>query len=367
MPRLALAALALAAVLGVHQAAPSARSACPRDAHLGAVAFARGGALHLLNLGTCRDRVLVARGVQPPVRFTPDGRSIRYGNRWVVHVAGGKPRRVAAPEALISPNRRLLAEVRVRRAPGSLRGKQIIWVTERSSGRGHAAYTVHESYRRIPAGAPGPIGLVGWSPDSRWLLFYIDPMGSQSLAADGLELQAVAVRGGRPRQIAGMLLYPDYMTWCGRRLLVTAGGSRLATENKWVAVATSPDWHARRLTRAPARAWGSLACAPDRRKVVVLSQRVSHDYNFAHTHWSLWLLGLDGSQRRLTTPPMGSTDESPRWSRDGRTILFDRTRKLRGSLMLRRGGRVVGPIAPLGRELGYYGHHDWWDAADWHQ
>jgi hypothetical protein len=30
-----------------------------------------------------------------------------------------------------------------------------------------------------------------------------------------------------------------------------------------------------------------------------------------------------------------------------------------------RHGRVVGPLLFLGNSLGYYGHHDWWQAAAW--
>jgi len=230
---------------------------------------------------------------------------------------------------------------------------------------GRAVYTVREDYRSIPAGAPGPLGLVGWSPDSRWLLFYVDPMGSASLAADGLRLQALRVSDGRRAPVAEMLMSPDYLTWCRSTLVLTAGGDRIATTNKRLVVARAPDWRPRPLWADPGRAFGSLACAPDGRSVAVLSQPASSDASFFHTRWQLWRVGLDGSRRLLDSPPAGWADESPRWSRDGRSLLFVRERRGHGWLMLWRAGRITGPIADLGYSLGYYGHHDWWQTATW--
>ena len=70
----------------------------------------------------------------------------------------------------------------------------------------------------------GPIELEGVSPDRGWVLYAIDPMGSASLAADGLTLRAVRVTGGRSYTVASGLLYGDYRAWCGGRLVMTVGG-----------------------------------------------------------------------------------------------------------------------------------------------
>ena len=256
--------------------------ACPADRRLGRIAYVRGTALHILDLGTCRDRVLVPRGASGPVRFVRGGRFVRYGVDRRVPVTGGKSTRVAAEAGLRSPDGRLVADVLVERRPGAPTGTDAITVN------GRPIYTVHESYRRVPAGVPGPLALFAWSPDSRWLLFYIDPMGSESLAADGIQLQAISVRGGRPRRVVGMLRYPDYVTWCGRRLVATAGGDRLATENKRLVLATPPLWYRRTLARSSTRAWGSVACSPNGERLVVQSQPISHDFDFFATRWSLW-------------------------------------------------------------------------------
>jgi hypothetical protein len=175
----------------------------------------------------------------------------------------------------------------------------------------------------------------------------------------------VSARGGRTRRVAAGLLSADRLAWCGETLVMTAGTNRIATTNKRFVAAVAPAWRPRPLVRTPGRAWGSVACARDGRSLVAQSQPTSSDANFFHTHWSLWRVGIDGSRHRLTTPPRGYADESPRISRDGRTILFVRSRNGRGSLYALRGGRLVGPLLSLGYDLGYYGHHDWWATADW--
>ena len=96
--------------------------------------------------------------------------------------------------------------------------------------RDRTVLTVKESYATMPAGAPGPILLEGTSPDKRWILYTIDPMGSASLAADGLVLRAVAATGGRTHAVAGGLLYGDYRSWCSFYSLVVTVGYLLGDE-----------------------------------------------------------------------------------------------------------------------------------------
>lgn len=312
-------------------AAAAVALACHPEPGLGTIAYTRGTTRHIVELATCRERIERAKP--------------------------GKP----AP--LVSSDGRFVADVAVMR--NGQTGTQTIVVRDRRTGATRSVYRVRESYARIPAGDPGPIVLYRWSGDGRWIFFAIDPQGSESLAADGLFLEVVSVNGGRPRTITGTLAYPDYLSWCAERLVFTGGGDRLATNNKRLLVASPPGWTPRPLVRSPGRAWGSLACAPDQRSVVVQSQRESKDYSFLHTHWALWRIGLDGSRTQLTFPPAGSTDESPRFSRDGRTLMFVRTRKLIGRVYALRGKRLVGPLVSLGSASGYYGHQDWWLTTDW--
>ena len=330
--RLAAAVLALCAPIAVAAAIPdaagsSSQGACPRAPSLGVVRFPRGGKEHVVSLATCTDRV-----TGKATEWRPPG-SFRSSSGLVATVQTAKPK--------------------------NKRGSEAITVD------GHAVYRVAENYRSIPGGTPGPIILVGWSPDSRWIFFSIDPMSSASLMADGLQLRALEVATGRVVPVADLLLDYDYLTWCGSTLVLTAGGDRLATTNKRLVVARAPDWKPRALWVDPKRAFASIACAPDGKSVAVLSQPASEDFNFFHTKWQLWRVSLDGSRTLLDKPPTGSADESPRWSREGSALLFVREHKGYGQLMLFRDGRVTGPFANLGSSPGYYGHQDWWLGASW--
>jgi WD40-like Beta Propeller Repeat len=360
--RFVAAALALC-VLVAAGAAPSATAgetspkACPGDPSLGVVRFPRGDKEHVVSLATCTDKVAgKAAAWRPPASFRS---------------------RSGLVAAVSTVNLR------------AKRGTAAITVD------GRVVYRVAEHY-----GAPGPILLAGWSPDSRWLLFTIDPMSSASIMADGLQLRALQVSTGkvstgkvatgrvvtgrvvtgrvvtgrvvtgRVVPVADMLFYPDYLSWCGSTLVLTAGGDRTATTNKRLVAASAPTWKPRTLWTDPKRAFGSVACAPDGKSVVVLSQPASDDANFFHTRWQLWRISLavvpsTASRTLLDTPPAGFADESPRWSHDGRALLFVRERKGYGQLMLFRNGRATGPFADLGYSLGYYGHHDWWLGATW--
>ena len=226
--------------------------------------------------------------------------------------------------------------------------------------RGRTVLTVKESYDKVPAGTPGPILLEGTSPNKQWILYAIDPMGSASLAADGLVLRAVAATGGRSHAVEGGLLYGDYRSWCSfYSLVVTAGGSRLAVDNKRLIATGPPTWKSRLLVRAYARAFGTVECAPDGNSVVIQEAPQRTDSSVIAPRWQLWRVGLDGKSTRLTSPPPGYSDESPHFSPDQQTIYFVRAHHGAGSLYALRRGKLLGPLLSLGGLDGYYGHRAW--------
>jgi hypothetical protein len=296
----------------VAAAVAAAALACTPQPGLGSLSYTRGGAQHVLDLATCRERV----------------------------------RRAAKPRhhALVSPDGRLTASERISGDKDTIRigGKTVLSLPRWSPNAKN--------------GSPGPIMLLGWSGDSTWVFYAIDPMGSASIIADGVRMQAVSVNG-TVRTVASGLAYDDYRTWCNGRLVLTAGGDRIATHNKQLIVAAPPAWKPKPLVTDSSRAWGSLACTPDDRAVVVQSQPASADANFFHTRWSLWRIGFDGARRRLTSPPPGYADESPRFS--GKTLFFVRSRRGVGRVYALRDGKLLGPFASLGSDIGYYGHHAW--------
>ena len=159
--------------------ASAAVFSCRPEPGLGSVTLQRRGVLHVVDLGTCRQRV------KPGLLY----RGFSY----------------ATP--LPSPRGRLTASVRS--SGHGKTAKQTIWVTTRN-GRAHSVFTETEYYKTIgPGETPGPILLRGWSRDDRWIFFFVVPGGSGSIAADGLTLRVVSVNGGRVTKIARMLPYRD--------------------------------------------------------------------------------------------------------------------------------------------------------------
>jgi hypothetical protein len=215
--------------------------------------------------------------------------------------------------------------------------------------KGKVVLTLRERYGKdTPQGLPGPIELEGVSPDEKWVLYAIDPQGSESLAADGLTLRAVSIATGRTHVVAAGLLYDDYRAWCGGRLVMTAGGDRISTHNKWLIATGPPDWTARVLVKDAHVAFGSLAC--DSGGVVVQSAPASGVNDIVHAHWSIWRVRFDGSRTRLTTPPRGVSDESPKVA--GSVVYFVR----RGWLYALHVGQLL-QLPPT--TTGYYGHTTW--------
>ena len=239
--------------------------------------------------------------------------------------------------------------VTVRAEPGSqsilFEGKVVLTIRE------------HESPNGL---LPGPLFVDGLTPDKKWIFYAIDPYGSNSYAADGLTTRAIRITGGRSYVVSSGIgggIGGDYSAWCGGKLVVTAGTNRIATEHKWLVVTGPPTWRAERLVNAPDRAFGSIACSPDGRSIVVQSQPESDDAYFFATRWSLWRVGFDGSTTQLTHPPAHHADESPKFA--GGVLYFVRSQKGHGELYALQNGKVVGPLMSFGYSLGYYGHHDW--------
>jgi WD40-like Beta Propeller Repeat len=308
--------------------AASPLGGCPHDASLGRIAFVRAGTEHRLSLADCRTR------------------------------SGGRAPHASLRQSLRSPDGRFIATVR---PSGSGRSaKQTIWIADRRTGRPRPAFSETESYSTIgPGDTPGPIWLLGWSGDDQWIFFTVDPGGSGSIAADGLTLRVVSARGGPVHRLGVTLPYEDYLGWCSDRLVFVGGGDRVATHAKRLLFARPPDWLPRRMWNDRSRSFGSLACSPDGTSLAVLSQHSNANPSFFATRWQLWRVGVDGSRMLLDRPPAGSADESPHWSPDGHSLLFVRERQGHGTLMLLRGSTLFGPLAPLGSNLGYYGHYDW--------
>ena len=279
-------------------AAASQRASCPGGA--GTVQFLRGTKVYALSLASCTE-----------------------------HVIGKAPATNAFPGI---------------RTTGPRIKTQRIWV------HGKLVFSHREN---------GPVMLRKLSGDGKWLFFSVDSYASASIASDGLDLLVVSTSGGPVHHLGLTLVYRDYLAWCAGRLVYAAGPDRIAIHAKRLLTASPPDWKPKPLWDDRARSFASPTCEPDNTGVTVLSQPSSVDASFFATRWQLWDVALDGTHNLLDAPPAGWADEQPTWSPDGNTLAFVRERNGYGRLMIMRKNKVLGTVARLGYQLGYYGHHDW--------
>jgi Tol biopolymer transport system component len=375
---------------------------------LGIVAFIRGSSLLVADLATCRQRVVVPNGgsaVQDSGNpsFSPDGRWIVFGLNSVVATAGGP---VTSPlgavvDATWSPTADTLAGVTSGRGvaaggPGQTRrlllpdgwgangslafdptGQQLavgrslfdctkpcpadrgIWVVDLRTGR------VHEVYR-VPSGQDVGPEVAGWSPDGKWIFFQPDPFNSASIAMDGLPLDAVPVAGRpRPVQVVPTMLSQP-LAWCGGRLVVSAGGERFTFHQKHLVAAAPPAWSTSPASRDSSLGWMQSACDPAGTWVAAVAAPNTDVILFARPS-ELWVLRADGSSAHALVGTGGGRYQmnQPRWSADGRWVLFSRTTVVprRGSSDLfltridpttGRALRLVGPVVRDATVFGWY-------------
>jgi Tol biopolymer transport system component len=413
---------------GAHRVATAAGGplvSCPVAVRgLGLIAFTARGRLELVDLASCRELEL-ATGVAEGVRFSLDGRWLAYSR--LVHgqpvgpvvtpASGGKPSLplgtgiVAwswAPrsDVMYGVNGRgqLLAggPGRRRRLIASGLGTRYGWSRAAAPSPDGRHVIVNRSSCvppeseldtiAVPSGARhvelrrpgGQATFAGWSPDGRWLLYWAASLCSASLAADGWPLKAApASGGGRPvTAVAHMLLFADYLTWCDRRLIAAAGPSRETQRDSKLVATGPPSWQQRTIEPASKLSWVSPACAPSGTMLAAAAGPNTENAGFGVEHRSIWLLHPDGTiLRQLTSPPMRDlSDEAPRFSRDGRWLLFVRTRVIAvGQSAISRDTLELAPATTTGpvtavpivaftsSDFSYYDHFNWPEEIDWYQ
>ena len=375
---------------------------CPVGMRLGKVAYIHAGALFLLDLDRCRRRALAARGAAPPVAFSGDGRWLAFGSLpEILRLDGGTGAvpafQVAATQWEWSPRGAALAEsgrdgsLRLRFAldgervlePAGFGVESFAWARSgrtleigrhlyRGAGGSAGPRDVQQLLAlgvgggsprllyRTPRGQIAPPVAAGFSPDGQWAFFWPDLQSSASLAADGMPLRVVAVRGGPARTVVNaMLLVKDWIAFCRSRAVIVAGAGRFTLSGKRLVAAGAPGWRPRTLTSAARLSWVSPECAPGGRLLATAAGRSQRTFRRLDLqHRSLWLLNPGtGSRRRLTTPPSqpSASDELPRWSADGRYILFlrqgrsahERTDHYDIEVVRLRDRRVFGPLGRI--------------------
>lgn len=422
---LVMAVVVLVAVLATVVATGAPGSTCPRAVRgQGMVAVAARRRVEVIDLATCRTRVL-ARGVtSPAVHFLGEGRWLAYATKaangslrgpFVVAVTGSRARRPLGLELVAftwAPDGSRLYGVTgggklvsssptggrrvVARGLGTVASVRSLAISP--DGR-YAAVDISRCGRAASAELAtvdlrtGAVRtalrrrgefytLAGWSPDARWLLYWPQSMCSASLAADGYPLYAVASGGGgRPvRAVAQMLLFPDFLSWCGGRLIAASTPSRETQLDSKLVQTGPPEWRQRTIDHPRSLSWVSPSCSASGRWLVAAAGRNSQNARFGAQDRSVYLLRPAGAvvRRLAQAGPADVSDEAPRFSRNGRWVLFVHTRvAIAGSsaysrdtveLMRASGaGGVIPVLSFTSTDFSYYDHFDWPAETDWYQ
>ncbi|HEX9123373.1 MAG TPA: hypothetical protein VF984_08440 [Actinomycetota bacterium] len=366
---------------------------------LGAVAWVRDGALRLEDLDTCEERVVVQEGASPPVRFSHDGRWIGFGEGSIVSADGGQTQSPLGEVSTWqwSPRTDVLAGV----TPGGglvlggpTAARRVLLPD--GTGAGHVAFGpdgrslavdvggdrvevldvadgATSTVYRVTPGTDAPPTVVGWSPDGRWVLFFSSFPGKA-----GVPLNAAPTVGGAWANVFDPVLpYADFLTWCGKDLVLSGGADRSVSEGNQLLGSAPPRWRFVNLSGDFTRSWIWPACSPNGRWVVAAAMPNRRERPAGHGARSLWLLSADGARRARLTDATDTAYEAPRWSVDGRFVLVVRRgveASAPGALVLLRiepdpgrARRVPGVVARLGPVPGERGHLDWSAVSDWYR
>lgn len=201
--------------------------------------------------------------------------------------------------------------------------------------------------------------VAGWW--TNWgIAYWDDPNGSASIAADGLALYVVPGAAQSPHSLGEALVRSD---WLGADptgdATMVAGGSRVEWQGKAVQTCSPYTCHAVAL---PA---GSVSVDPalsPTGQIAFVEGRASSSYTSDPAQVSAWEAGhtlwvaTRGSQK--AAPVNGGQGASaPRWSPDGRQLMFVKDDGL--WIVPAAGGRPARVASGLAEPADYYGQEQW--------
>ena len=208
-------------------------------------------------------------------------------------------------------------------------------------------------------------------PRRQGILFRLDPDGSSSLRADGLELDALRAPGARPAAL-GIVVGLEVAVGSSGEFAITNGGDRYAWLTKTVercAAATA------RCAPVPASRRGLLsldpAWSPGGAELAFVEAPSSTNGNFAQgamRRWyaahTLWTIPRRGARATEIAGAGGAS--APVWSANGRGLLYEARDAL--WLLPSPGAapvRIAAPLFTPGRWPSYYGQVDWSGQFAW--
>jgi len=222
---------------------------------------------------------------------------------------------------------------------------------------------------------PSQIVLGHWSPNSRYVLFWLGPL-SASILADGLPLHVLDIETGEVTPLAGVtLLNPRYQSWApdGSALAFTAGGYRSAQVNKWLNLYDTASGQVTTVVSKTEQIPGIVAWSP--RGDLIAYAAVPADQT--GPEWADWMVfenpAIAGRRIYLLDPATGrhwrfndveAFQDAPTWSDDGETLYYvqceGNTMVLMAADPATGQAQVIeGASWPAPGAVGYYGQSKW--------
>ncbi len=234
--------------------------------------------------------------------------------------------------------------------------------------------------QRLTASQGDGIIVVGWWPDSKGLLYWLDREHSADAMADGVNLYSLRLGNNEPKLLTSGLSRQGWLsTFPPHNLLMVNGGGRIVWADKNLALINVESGQIKDL-KNPA---GCVAIDPsisaDGSRIAFVAAKDLGDnvWGFNNAQdlavWvasrTLWVENADGSGAH----PLTSAGQvyQPLWSQDGRRIMYVKDNSL--WLIGADGGepaKIYSPLAyedPLAGAFGYFGFISYQDEVAWYQ
>ncbi len=225
------------------------------------------------------------------------------------------------------------------------------------------------------------IELAGWWPDGQGLLYWVDPLHSASLAADGMPLYSLRLGESQPKLLASGLNRQGWLSVAPPdNLLMVQGDGRIVWAGKNLTLINVESGQIRDLQNPAGCVSIDPSISADGKRIAFVAAKDLGDNVWGFnkpedlTAWvasrTLWIENADGSGAH----PLASAGQGiyqPLWSKDGSHILYVKDNSL--WLIGADGGEsamICGSLAaddPTAGAFGFYGFISYQNQMAWFQ